>query len=461
MIIPLLDRARETYMRWVWESDLSRLSRPRRWLVEGARLLHNLVRDLAAGQLTLRAMSLVYTTLLSLVPLLAVSFSVLKAFGVHNQLTPVLFNFLAPLGENGVELGLRIVSFVENMKVGVLGSLGLAMLIYTVVSLVQKIEDAFNYIWRIDRPRRFVRRFSDYMSVILIGPVLIFSALGITAAVMGTDIVQRLVAFEPIGALIEIASALLPYLLVCGAFTFIYIFIPNTKVHFMPAFAGGLIAGILWETSGWLFAAFVASSSNYTAIYSGFAVVIIFMIWLYLSWLIMLMGAQIAYYYQHPTLLRSRQGEAPPSNEARERLAIMLMLLIGYNYYYNRGLWTLERLAQEFAVAPLALQTMLGTLERRGFIAQSADDPPAYYPARDIETIRLRELVEAVRHADDKESDGFGDRPERQLVDEVMQRISGSIADALADQTVKDLVLSRARPDEARFFELRPTNSAR
>jgi len=461
MISPLLDRARETYMRWVWGSDFSRLSRPRRELVEGARLLHNLVRDLAAGQLTLRAMSLVYTTLLSLVPLLAVSFSVLKAFGVHNQLTPVLLNFLSPLGENGVELGLRIVSFVENMKVGVLGSLGLAMLIYTVVSLVQKIEDAFNYIWRIDRPRRFVRRFSDYMSVILIGPVLIFSALGITAAVMGTDIVQRLVAFEPIGVLIKIASALLPYVLVCGAFTFIYIFIPNTKVHFMPAFVGGLVAGVLWETSGWLFAAFVASSSNYTAIYSGFAVVIIFMIWLYLSWLIMLMGAQIAYYYQHPTLLRSRQGEGPPSNEARERLAIMLMLLIGYNYYYNRGLWTLERLAQEFAVAPLALQTMLGTLERRGFIAQSADDPPAYYPARDIETIRLRELLEAVRHADDRESDGFGDRPEQQLVDEVMQRISGSIADALADQTVKDLVLSRTQPDEARFFKLRPTNSAR
>src|SRR3569832_2841230 len=113
----------------------------------------------AAGQLTLRAMSLVYTTLLSLVPLLAVSFSELKAFGVHNQLTPVLLIFLSPLGENGVELGLRIVSFVENMKVGVLGSLCLSMLIYTVVALVQKIEDAFNYIWRIDRPRRFVRRF--------------------------------------------------------------------------------------------------------------------------------------------------------------------------------------------------------------------------------------------------------------------------------------------------------------
>lgn len=443
---PLKDRVGNIYMRWVWDGDPERLPRPRRWLVKGARLLHNLARDLAEGQLTLRAMSLVYTTLLSLVPLLAVSFSVLKAFGVHNQLKPALLNFLAPLGQGGVDLALRIVGFVENIQVGVLGSLGLAMLIYTVVSLVQKIEDAFNYIWRIDRPRRFVRRFSDYMSVILIGPVLMFSALGITAAVMGTDVVQRLVAFEPIGAAVKIASALLPYVLVCGAFTFIYIFIPNTKVHFMPALAGGLIAGILWETSGWLFAAFVTSSSNYTAIYSGFAVVIIFMIWLYLSWLILLMGAQIAYYYQHPLLLRTHRREGPLSNEARERLAIMLMLLIGYSYYHNRELWTLERLAQEFAVEPLALQTMLGVLEHHGFIRESGDDPPAYYPARDIETIRLRALVEAVRHAEHEGKDWFGDCAERQAVDEVMECISGSIATALTDRTVKDLVLDRPGP---------------
>src|SRR3569833_2375776 len=121
MISPLLDRARETYMRWVWGSDFSRLSRPRRELVEGARLLHNLVRDLAAGQLTLRAMSLVYTTLLSLEPLLAVSYSVLKAFGVQNQVSFVLLYFVSPLVVYGVVLGLRIVSFVEIMKVGVLG----------------------------------------------------------------------------------------------------------------------------------------------------------------------------------------------------------------------------------------------------------------------------------------------------------------------------------------------------
>lgn len=437
-----LRQVRDAYQRWVWGTELARLSRPRRAVVRGVRLLHHLVRDLSEGQLTLRAMSLVYTTLLSLVPLLAVSFSVLKAFGVHNQLEPLLLNFLAPLGENGIELGIRIVTFVENMKVGVLGSVGLAFLIYTVVSLVQKIEASFNYIWHIDSSRRLVRRFSDYMSVILVGPVLVFSALGITAAVMASSVMQQLAAVEPVATLIHIAGRVVPYVLVCGAFTFIYVFIPNTKVHLSAAAIGGVVAGILWETTGWLFASFVAGSTRYTAIYSGFAIVIIFMIWLYLSWLILLLGAQIAYYQQHPTVLRLRHGEGRLGNEARERLAILLMVAIGYHYYHGRPLWTLERLAQELAVPPPALQETLGLLERGGFISQTADDPPAYYPARDIETISLRAVLEAVRHADGSDA-ARQPWPGDPVVDEVMRGVEGSIAEAVADRTVKDLVLAR------------------
>ena len=110
--------------------------------------------------LTLQAMSLVYTTLLSLVPLIAVSFSVLKGFGVHNQVEPMLSSVLAPLGDKGAEITSKIIEFVENTKAGVLGSLGLVLLFYTVVSLIQKIERSFNFTWRISKPRPFAQRFS-------------------------------------------------------------------------------------------------------------------------------------------------------------------------------------------------------------------------------------------------------------------------------------------------------------
>ncbi len=149
----------------IWDVDPAALPA---WAGGPMRLVHILyavVRDLGDGMLRLRAMSLVYTTLLSLVPLLAISFSVLKGFGVHNQIEPMLLNFLAPLGEKGVEITEYIITFVERIKVGVLGAVGLGLLVYTVVSLMQKIERSFNDTWHVTRHRSLAQRFSGYLSV--------------------------------------------------------------------------------------------------------------------------------------------------------------------------------------------------------------------------------------------------------------------------------------------------------
>ncbi|MCK7580267.1 MAG: YihY/virulence factor BrkB family protein [Chromatiales bacterium] len=168
----------------LWGSDLAAVSPLRRRLIRSARLVHAVVRDFADGQLTLRAMSLVYTTLLSLVPLLALSFSVLKGFGVHNQVRPALLAFLAPLGDKGVQITEQTIGFIDNIRVGVLGAVGLGLLIYTVTALLQKIELSFNYVWRVKRLRPLAQRFSQYLSVLTIGPVLVFSAIGITASLI-------------------------------------------------------------------------------------------------------------------------------------------------------------------------------------------------------------------------------------------------------------------------------------
>src|SRR5690606_28181354 len=156
----------------LWRADVRDLGRARRQGYRLARLLFVLVREFANGQLNLRAMSLVYTTLLSMVPLLAVSFSVLKAFRVQNQTEPLLLNLVAPLGEMGNQLVMNVRGFVENLKLAALGSVGLALLLYAVLSLVQKIEHAPNYVWPAKSSRTLSRRFSDSLSVILEGPVL-------------------------------------------------------------------------------------------------------------------------------------------------------------------------------------------------------------------------------------------------------------------------------------------------
>ncbi|MBT8122207.1 MAG: YihY family inner membrane protein, partial [Gammaproteobacteria bacterium] len=295
---------------FVWDDDLRRLKGLHRATVFILRVMHMLFKELLGGQLNLRAMSLVYTTLLATVPLLAVSFSVLKGFGYHERLESYLFGImLEPLGPSGVEVAETIMGFVDNVKVGMLGSLGFALLIYTVVALVQKIEAAFNFVWQIERLRSMSQRFSNYLSVITIGPVLVFSAVGITATMLNTDIAQSMVAIEPFGTLMLYAGKLLPYLLICLAFTFIYILIPNTRVQFRAALVGGIIAGVLWKITGWGFATFIASSAKYAAIYSSFAILILLLIWMYLSWLILLVGSQIAYFVQNPKFMTLHRVE--------------------------------------------------------------------------------------------------------------------------------------------------------
>ena len=432
----------------LWRIDLDTLPRYQAlglWLL---RLLLVMGHELVGGQLTLRAMSLVYTTLLSMVPLLAVSFSVLKAFGVHNQIEPMLMNFLAPLGEKGLELSQNILGFVENMKVGVLGAVGLGILLYTVISLLQKIEEAFSYVWGIHRIRSLSRRFSDYLSVIMVGPVLIFSALGITASVMNTSLVQWLVAIEPFGSLVLFVGKLMPFLMIIGAFTFIYMFVPNTRVNIKSALVGAVIGGILWQATGMAFASFAASSTRYTAIYSGFAILILFMIWLYLSWFILLFGAQIAYFHQHPQQIRLERGNTLLSNRLKERVALVMMTLIARAYHEGERPLSLEQLVKRLAMPGEVLNELCDRLVSMGFLVETNSEPPAYIPGREPEQIKLSELLQAVRSMEEEQSLFVDARLELPVVDKLVDELDSCTHAYLDAVNLRDLVLQAINSEQ-------------
>ena len=426
----------------LWAEDLAAAGPLHRRAILLLRLLYAVARDLAEGQLTLRAMSLVYTTLLSLVPLLALSFSVLKAFGVHNQVRPMLLTWLAPLGDKGLQMTEHVIGFVENIRVGVLGAVGLGLLVYTVTALLQKIENAFNFVWHVRRPRPLAQRFSQYLSVLTVGPVLVFAALGITATLANAKVVQALMAIEPFGTLIEFAGRLLPYLFVMTAFAFIYVLMPNTRVRMRSAFVGAVIAGFLWQTLGWAFATFVAASTQYTAIYAGFAIVIMAMIWLYLNWLIVLVGASFAFYHQNPAQLGARRREMQLSSRLKEKLALLLAALIGRHFYHaaNAPAWTLEMLARHLGMPLEALQPVLQVMVERGFVSETADEPPYYQPARAFETVSVKELLDAVRSAEEDPALKAERLPGDPRVDALLAGLDMVVGDSLRGQTLRELV---------------------
>jgi len=436
------------FSRWesmVWQA--TGLTGARAMLLRLVRTVLILGRDVALGQLTLRAMSLVYTTLLSIVPLLALSFSVLKAFGVTNQIQPLLLNLLEPLGEKGQEVALRITGFIENMNVGVLGAVGLVLLIYTAISLIHKIEESLNYIWHTPRARPFGERLSRYLTVLLVGPILVFSALGVTATVMNIDSVRELMAVDALGQLIQLIGRLVPYMLIIAAFTFVYRFIPNARVRLWPALVGGIVGGVAWQTAGWVFAVFIASSNNYAAIYSGFAILVLFMIWLYLSWLVLLFGASVAFYTQHPEYLYLRGGEPRLSNRMRERLGLSVMELVTRCFLSGQSAPSQQEITRQLQVPAHVLTAVLDALERRGLLVVAGEDAPIYLPARDPGRIAVAEVLDAVRAAGE---DGFlspSVLPVERSVDALVGRLQQAAIDALGGMTLREL--AEQAPDGA------------
>lgn len=373
------------------------LGRYQRELRQGGRYFYALARDLLDGQISMRAMSLVYTSLLSLVPLLALAFSLLKGVGAHNNLEPILREFLLPLGEQGADLAHNIVAFVENIKVGVLGSLGVALLLYTVLTMIQKIEDAFNFIWRVELRRRLGQRIGEYLSLLLIGPIAIFVALGMTATVMSSGLVARLAEIEPIGAVIYVLGRLIPYFVIVGLFTFLYAFIPNTRVRAPAAFGGGLLAGFLWQSASLGFASFVANAPNYNIIYSGFAIVILALIWLYLGWLILLVGCQLAYYLQYPERLTPTRIAPQMWGRATELLGLQIVGMVGRRFIAGEPPLTIDQLQRDLAAVPEHVERVVEVLLHHGVLAESGGDGRQLLPRRDLGSLTLTQLWQLLR----------------------------------------------------------------
>jgi membrane protein len=436
---------KSTIHRAIWSGRFD--ARPGRTagMIRLLRLLLVLIRDLTYGQLTLRATGLVYTTLLSLVPLLALSFSVLKAFGVYNQIDPLLLKFLAPLGGKSVAVSEWIIRFIGNLNVKVLGSFGLAMLVYTVVSLMQKIEESVNFIWHVARLRSFARRFSGYLSVLLIGPVLVFSVLGITSTIMATPQAELLLRIPAVGGTVYVLGKVLPVFFVIGLFVFAYYFAPNTRVRLSAALTGGIVAGILWHAASLAFAEFAHRSTQYAAIYSSFAIFLLFLIWLYLNWLILLLGASIAFYTQHPEYLVAEPGEPRLSNRMRERVALILMHLIGSSYRNGDAAWTFAGLTRRLGVPSYALQRVLDALEQNALLVQTADDPPGYLPSRDIGNITLKAVLQAVRTAGEEHYLGPQRVPAPAQIEAVLAKTDVAYAEQVRELTLGDLVAPASR----------------
>lgn len=426
----------------LWSRDLNQSSRPGRWLIQTMRIVTAVIRDLIEGQITLRAMGMVYSTLLSMVPLLAISFSLVKGLGVvDNQLEPMLLNFVAPMGAQGEEIVATLLGFVNNVNAGALGTIGLLVLVWTVISLLQKIEGAFNFIWHVNQSRNFARRFSDFFIVLLIGPLLVGAALTATGAALNNTFVLKIASIEPFGTLLVLATQMIPYLLITVAFTFVYMFIANTRVKLSGALPGALVAGVLWETLGKTFSLIFGSSAT-LAIYSSFAILILFLVWLYWSWLILLIGAQVAFYVQNPHYQRSGHRLESLNSEQQEYLALALLSLIGDQFVSGEsGLSTLA-LGNKVGLPEESITATLTRLQTLGLLKRSQDRPSLWILSRDPDQVGIGQLLQQLRQSHNAKTETV--LQEIPAAVEIQKKWQNGAFDAVTGQTLRQLLSGNA-----------------
>jgi membrane protein len=366
-------------------------------LIRGLRYPYAVVRDLARGDINLRAMGLVYTTLLSIIPLLAFSFAILKLFGAHRDLQPIVYEFFRPVGGQAAqEFTTRVMQFADRVSSGIVGSVGLALLVWTLIGTIKKVEDSFNFVWRVEQPRGFARRIAEYLTLVIVGPLLLVAFIGLTHATI-TSASLHVVAKVPFlqrlpGLLFDLA----PYAMVTAFFTGMYLFIPNTRVQWRPALIGAISGGVLWAAVGKMFTAFVVYSTRLTIVYAGFAFIVVALVWTYLGWLILLAGAQLSFYIQNPTYLRLGLQELRLSCVELEQLALKMMYFVGRSHLTGSQRWTVNQLARELGLPGIAVAKMASAFERADLLMVTDEDE--LLCTRDLSRITAYEILEIARN---------------------------------------------------------------
>jgi membrane protein len=395
-----------------------------------------LLRDLLGGQLSIHAMGLVYATLLALVPLVAFSFAILKVFGAHRELEPLIFEFFRPMGEAAGGLTQKVMDFADRVRGGIVGSVGLALLIWTLIGTLKKVEDSVNFVWHVELPRSFMRRIAEYVALLVVAPILIGLLIGMARLTSANRSVQLLTHLPLLDTLSQGTLALAPVAVISAVFALVYALLPNTRVRPFPALIGGLAAGMLWAAIGQVFTGIVLLSTRLAIVYAGFAIFIAALVWIYFSWLILLLGAQLSFYVQNPSYLRIGLREPRLSNVETEQLALGIMYLVAHAHLQGGARWGINALATKLALPGVAVARIADALEAAGLLVTTESE--LLVPGRDAGRISLQEVLAVARAANSV----HGEDPPTALpaVARLCAQFEGAWRERVGAQTLQALV---------------------
>jgi membrane protein len=415
---------------YLWQQSSPDLPLWKRFALRSSQIVAAIVRDLLQGQLSLRAMSLVFTTVIGFFPLLALTFAVLKGLGVHNALEPTLLTLLQPLGDDANGFNTDILGYVDAIQVELIGITSVGLLLYFVLDMMRKIEYSFNYICAVRQGRSWSSRVSEYLFAVIVSPLVLFLSITITSSV-NTSFFSSILESLSYGIfIIELVALAAPVLLMSLAFAFAYSFLPNTRVQFGSAFIGGFVTTIIWKLMGSVFQGFFIAFAR-ESIYLTFATVVAVMFFAYIGWLVALIGSSIAYYHQYPSKTRVVRGESNLSIAQQEELGLSAAAVIINRF--NAGLGPLNEieLAAALSGQPIVIEDSLLAREKIGLISRTADDPPCFLPTKSVQTCTFFDLWKALRSYNADPLKSRAAAKDQQLVREFSESLKQTVAKEL------------------------------
>ncbi|MDE2337211.1 MAG: YihY family inner membrane protein [Alphaproteobacteria bacterium] len=402
-----------------------------------------LARDIRDDGLKIHASGLAYVTLVTVVPLLAISFSVLKGLGLHNQVEPLLTGILSPLGKQGDLVSSHIISFVDNIKVGVLGFAGLGILVFAVLNMMRRVEVAFNDIWRVRQERSMLQRVRDYLGVLFMGPLFMSLSVAMTETLQHKGFLAEKVGIAVPEGLLNPFVGLLPYALFIFAFTALYMFMPNTQVKIIPAALAATLATLAWKVMGKLFSVFVVGAGSYAAIYSVFATLMLLMVWIYLCWMIVLVGAAAAYYIQNPSSQGVSSRSRALSARVREKAALCACAAVARAFYKGEKPPTSYAIAADLGMPSSMLAEILDQLVKAGILAPTGKGfGTGYVPACPFDETTVGVLARRLRGVEE-EGLGIEDIKGPAAVDGILAEAEAAARQALDKKTLKEVMAGR------------------
>jgi len=385
----------------IWRIRLKDLSRNRSFGIRLLRIVLLATRGFAEDRIHLRASALTLYSLLGIVPVLAMAFGIAKGFGFERFLQKDLLERF----QGQEEVAIRIIDFAHSLleatKGGVIAGVGMVVLFWAVIRVLRDIENSFNDIWGIEESRSLGRKFSDYLTILVISPILLTMSGSITIFV-NTQVAMITAKFEVLGYIsgpIFFLLSFLPYCMIWGLFAFIYILVPNTKVRFRSGLIAGIIAGSVYLLVQWGYVHFQVGVAKYNAIYGSFAALPLFLIWLQVSWIIVLIGAEIAFAHQNVDTYEFEPDSKQISLSFRRLLSVMVAHLLTQRFAKGEKPLPAQEISRTLEIPIRLLRQILFELVHSGIVSEikvTDQNDPAYQPALSIDGLTLVRVIDAL-----------------------------------------------------------------